>query len=312
MNFSNPTTNLFKIKIPGTFDVEKNYKYKNNTYKMAVLSECHFYDLYKFVASDEARKAEGKNASVLIDQLYNGDSDFKGGTYKDLVGEHKDFSQYEKAVKQISTSKLFKSLADKFDLTSARKRVRSAYDGEWDYDKRFDIEPFTRREVKANVSRIVKLNVNSSYAWTVSSDQINKFSGFISAIINLLERNGFLVELRVLNTGTNFVNGSGNTLQHSKVIVKKADEYMPLSKILKVLSSVWYRRAGFALIVSSAEVLDSQVSMGLGTPYNYGTVWENIDDEIFIYSPPTPETQDKILEDLIKMIGERQNKKEVK
>lgn len=299
-------TSLFGLNFPGTMREHKNAMFQGRKWLRVVEYNANQYDYFKFLTSGEAALAKGKNQTEFHKQVYEGDDSFKGGTFRQFCEPHSDFDSFHNATKQISADKLWKKVGHSFDMTNTRKRVRSAYDGDYDHDKRYDMEPFTRRETKPAIARIVKMRVDSSFSWTVNADDINRFGGFVAAIVNMIEKNGFLVELTVSNTATGFTqNESGSEVMMSRFLVKKADEYLPVSKILKAMSAVWFRRAGFGGIIAAAEICGEEVGYGLGTPYRYGKIWERVNDAICIYSVPSPDEQKQILEKMIEMIGER-------
>jgi hypothetical protein len=302
------TTKIFGLDFPGKMVVQKKAMFEKNKYDTLVEYEGNFFDYFKFVTSDTPALATGLNEERFKHHIFADsydDNQFKGGTLRDVIEPHKDFTVFHDAVKKISSNKLWKKMAHSFDMTSTRKRVRSAYDGDYDHDKRYDMEPFSRREIKPSIARIVRIRIDASFNCGVGAEQINRFGGFVAAIINLMERNGFLAELHVSHTGYNFMYCEGSSLMRNTLLVKKADEYMPPSKVLKVLSSVWYRRAGFSMIVAAAEICGNKVGDGLGTPYRYSKVWEKIGNEIHIYSAPSSDEQNGILEKLIELVGER-------
>lgn len=292
------TSEIFGLKIPGQF------KMKNGV--------SHYYGHYNEVLDwlekrprvQHRLQETNSNAKSFDHHLYEGDDDFKGGSFDQLIEPHSDFSFYHDMMKEISDNKLWKSIIHRFDKQMVRRRSRSEHDGEWDYDKRFDVQPFQRREKKKEVVRNVKLVMEGSFSCGVSAETLNRYGSFVSAVISLLEKNGVLVEVYTCYT-TDHVSQSGKNAK-SLFKIKKADEYLPVSQILKAMSAVWYRRVVFGLIVSHAELHKEHHDYGLGRPHQWGKVWEVKNKTLHIYSVPSFEDQHSIIQKLCEVIGVEQ------
>lgn len=310
------TTKVLGLEMPGKFVFSRHTEKKrkilaNGRFTQFVEYTGNYFEFLKFCRSG-AWKTASSEIKQNVKQIQREFSDegsktgFAGGTYEELISQHSDFKPFHKATKKISSSKLWKQISHDFAESRTRKRARSAYDGDYDHDKRFDFEPFTRRQVKPSVARIVKLFIDGSYNCGVENESINEFAGFIGAIINLLEKNGVLVEVHASHSGQNiygenpYSTASGYT---ADLLVKRADEYLPIGNILKVLSSNWHRRANFAVITAASDFVGEPVADGLGCPLRFGKCWEKKGNEVFIYSAPDQSQQEDILKKLCEVVG---------
>lgn len=299
--------------LPLKFQEHQDYKIKDTTFERVSLCEGSFFEYLEFLKAkpNVAKINGGNNSASFNNKVYEsrtgakggGDNSWVGGRFEDVLKPHSDFDDYHQALKKIQGDKLWREVVTAMGETMQRRRVRSEYDGDFDYDKRWDVEPYQERSKKPLSTRIVKLTVESSFSASVKSQTINAFAGFVGAVITLLEQSGILVELKVNDTGTNFLDNGKNCAFCISLNVKKADEYLPPAQVMKALSSVWYRRAIFGLICANAQNLRSEVSDGLGSPFRFGVPWERKDNELFIYSVPDFGAQHKIVESLTELLG---------
>lgn len=314
MESSITSTPLFGINMAGKFELKRDYDFNGKEHKLFSTYEVKFHDLFNFYknlnVNELALKGNTRNISTYKECVTDASrEDFAGGTYESMTEPHTEFAGYEENKKKISSSKVWKEIKTKFDQASVRKRVKSEYDGEFDHDKRYDIQPFQRRENRKGMARIVKMFVDSSFCSDVSASDINRYGSFVAAIINTIESNGIQVEIWACYSGTNHAmaispdDDFDGCAYRFKMLVKKSDEYLPIGSILKIFSSNWYRRAKFGLIISSAEHMNGLVRSGLGEPYDFGKCFEIKDQCLHIYSLPSQSDQDQIMIDLMKAVG---------
>lgn len=321
-----PTTEPNEISanpfdIPGKFGVRTSkFSFKDCNYLSGAYYTGSFFDYFKYM-KDEAGIKENKvkvayKGHVELFEMHvlgdtspgGGDNTWRGGSYKDMAAPHKNFHDYHQFMKRIQQEKLWREVSFAFEQTMQRRRTRSEYDGDFDFDKRWDAEPYQERTRKPQMTRVIKLVVEGSFSSGVSPETINEFASFVTAVITLFERNGVLVDLTVNHTGCNFTNRA-DTIFFISLKVKRPDEYLPPSQILKCLSTVFYRRAVFALITACAEVLGHKVDSGLGTPYKFGKCWERKDNELHIYGVPDHKQQHNIITSLLELFTPPKEKK---
>lgn len=304
------------LSLPLTIRHSKNLKFGGETYSNAIGMTGRFTHLMSSLRESEPLPDTGDSTEKHNRERYNdvvfasGKSpfgfdrdEFAGGSFKKLLAPHEDFSPYHEALSKLSQQKVWKSAIQSFAEISVRKRKRCAYDGEFDYDKRWDAEPFQRRTAAPRTQRIVKMIIQCGVNCMVSAESIARFAGFAAAIAQLLERNGVMVEIETNYVGTGFANTTDSNIYVTNLTVKRADEYLPPGQILKAMSPNFFRRAIFGTIVVAAQTLNAKVDGGLGRSYNFSKVFGVEGNTLVLYSAPNEQDQGKVIEELIKLIG---------
>lgn len=304
-----PAAGLMGLPWPGVVAGCDNAKIPEITgiaFKHSSFYSVNFFEFFDFIAKNPKPKT-GKNAERIPDFLCPRRDGFAGGTFQDLISWDTDFSQFNDTLKKISQDKLWQQVQKRLGETTTRKRAKSEHDGEWSYDNRFDIKPFYRRTQSKQVTRIVRLYAESGFSFDVSTKTINAYGAFVAAVINMLEKHGVMVDFYIRYTSKNFIEPARSNPPQSflfiEMKVKSSDEYLPPQKILKAISSNWYRRAGFCSIVLAAEAINKTATIGLGPPWQYGKPWARHNNNLYIYSVPDYTEQHRITESLLELVG---------
>lgn len=310
--YSRKTTELFGIRIPGSFTIIRGHEFRGRTFKHWSEYRGDFYRLMKFCCEFPEMNDDGDSPNLgkfkeyIIDTR---DVSWVGGTYQALCEPLTDFSLYRDKLTKISSSKTYKNMVYAFDEAMVRRRVRSDYDGEYDLDKKWDSNPFHQRQPKKSCTRIVKLYVDAGFSCGVSAETIDEYGAFIAAFINIMERNSVLVEVHACYTGVGQHTGMWCQGEEEgfdfDILVKRADQYLPPGQLLKAFSTVFYRRTIFSLITASAEHMGKKVSDGLGSPFEFGKCWELDGNNLRIFSVPSHKEQGQILDQLMNIIGNK-------
>ena len=303
--------------IPVKRSIGENYEFRGKTYSKGHLTEGTVSEVFGYYKKEkEALRIEcteqnkDKNHTSFFEHMYSeGRDEWKGGSYEDLFTHPADMSTYRSESKKFNASDLNKKIVKAMGESRSRRRTRCEYDGEWSYDNRYDVKPFSRSVRKAGAVKIVKLNVEICFSGGVEASTINRYGCFVASIVKALEASGVLVELWAHHTGTGFINGSSdqNSFDRQSFRVKKTDEYMPVSYLVKIFSSNFLRRVFHSHIILAAMDCGRNVSEGLGQPLKFGKVWECIDDTVNIYSVPNFDKQKNIIDELTKFIKEEEN-----
>lgn len=299
--------NHHTMGLPGTFELDTDYNVLGKKYAAAKFRGSFQGYLSWLKERPVAQPASRDHQDKFNEYLYgHGDDQWRGGPIDNLLSPHKDFGNYQAIIRKIQSDKLWKEVVFAFDKQMQRRRARDAYDGDYDHDKRWDAEPYQHRTKKPQVVRTVKITTEGAFSCGVGEGSINEFAAFVAAVVTLLEQNGVLVALDIAYTVTGIAGETqykGNTVANMVWSVKRPDEYLPPSGILKCLSAGFYRRGVFASFVAAAEFLGGQVSGTLGQCIQYGKKWERKDNELFIYAIPSIDEQHKIAESLTQFIG---------
>jgi len=299
----NKSMNSGQESIPATFNFINNETYyKGKKYRQHAICEAGYVDILEYFRNyKQGSFGTSKNAKEIDDQLFDkSNNNWKGGSYEDLYVPAKDIDLSHISSK-LEASEVFSKLVYSLATVSKRTRIRCAYDGELDYDKRFDVEPFNRRSTRKGPQRILKLRAQGNFTCYVSSQVINEYGQFIAVLINLLEKNQVMVQFDLMYQTSNVADADDLSSIYLKV--KKADEYLSMASVSKVVSSNFFRRIGFALYCCNAEIQKRDVGYGLGQSVQHNKTWEIEGDTLNIYSVPTWLEQMDIVSKLHEVFG---------
>lgn len=281
------------MKSPFKFTTETNTKLFGRDVKTLLTSQANLTEVLDYY-SNKPRLVKPKvpeNERRFYECLYLGDNGFKGGSFEDIFNE-KDLSKLDKY-----NADHFKSFTAALTDFSSKRRVRSEYDGDWDYDKRYDISPFNKRADGKTKKRSIKIYGEVSFSGGTGSSTIDNYGAFIVSLVNYFERNGINVDLYLTQTGT----GAGTTKQfvdRHVTHIKPAGAYLAKGEMLKVFSAVFFRRIGFSQIVESCDHMGTEVDHGLGSPFTFNKKYhyDETKNELHIFSNPSFAEQKSIVE----------------
>ena len=281
-----------QMKYPFKFEYKKNFNFFGN--KINLVEETNnIVDVFNFYSKKPDIKAHYlHNQNLIMDSLYDDRSDFKGGSFNDIFKEKKLdlFHKYEQ--------EFFKKFDFKLNNFKTRGRVRSEYDGDFDYDKKYDISPFSTRGKVLTKKKSLKLYAELSFSGRVSSKVIDEYGAFVTALVFYFEKQGVNIELYLTQTGSNPGSGNLEFCNRAKTKIKNSGEYLAKSEMLKIFNTVYFRRIGFAHIVASCDFIGQAASHSLGSPYRFNKPYEydGIKNELHIFSCPDFNKQMEIVD----------------
>lgn len=215
------------------------------------------------------------------------DIEFKGGRYEELFSD-RSINEYEKIKKELKNNEFFKKIQEKLIKQNKRRRVFTDKDGDFDYDRRFDITPFSS-VIKQKVNkRVVDFNIHTGFSCAVDEKIINKYAAIVCVLNDIFNTFGVSTNIYNIKTTNNitkygmFVGNPPNITV--KIKIKDSNTYSTTQTILKNIDSIFYRRAMFSLTILGADYVDKEVSIGLGNPKIYEKNFEFKSGEIHIYS----------------------------
>lgn len=146
-----------------------------------------------------------------------------------------------------------------------RKRCLSEYDGEFVWDRRFDIQPFiaTKKE-NSGINRTVTLNIRCAFASCITPKQIMEYGALVWAINDALENAGIQTNINQEYFCRNMTNEG--TSERTLVSLKKTDEYVTPQSIAMAFTPWHYRTIHFAQGIISADANGETASSYLGQP----------------------------------------------
>lgn len=224
------------------------------------------------------------NRKLFMEKILCDDNErisFCGGTTNDLFSTP-DLTLYETARAKLKSGTLLKKIIQKSILLRRRLRSVSEHDGDWDFDRKWEIKSFSRATRKPVKNRYVKIVASVDIAWKTNAKSISEYGSLIWGINDILESIGFNTDIVITNhatdlNGSGIFGGNGDIEADIEVNIKRAGQYVSPLNIARCLSSNFYRRAVFALLIKAPDNFDQKCSESLGRikEYDYTVKFEN-------------------------------------
>lgn len=259
----------------------RNSKGKKNVSRMTqtfTQSMDHFYYTCNGPGKDRVRSSSNK--SKLNDFSGNDNLGFTGGRVEELA-EKPSMAIFNTAVKDMRKSNIHKKIKTAFADTSIRKRRMNPHDGEYDHDRRWDVNPFSRAARGISPVRSLKIFANISFSCGVGSDTIDRYGAMMAAICNLLESSGITVEIILQSI---HIDSTDSGCFIDNIIIKKPGDYLPAASLIKAFSSNYYRRVLFTNTVMDVELQGKDARGGLSTPASFDEAVAFNKGELHIFS----------------------------
>jgi hypothetical protein len=219
------------------------------------------------------------NGKGIVNNAHDGHngsgSGFEGGTVKDI--ENAMNGKFDTSLFLKKKEELQKTLGNSLEFLEAelaRKRVRvmSEHDGELDFDRLYEREPFfNTRVTNTGIARVIDVNVMFHFSGGVSASSINEYGAMTWAIVDILEKAGIRCNV-VLNTNcTSLAKSKGDYIGKTrfKVKIKSAEEYIDTMDIARHFTSNYFRRVMFHTMCVAHESLGHEMHYALGYPESY-------------------------------------------
>ncbi len=195
--------------------------------------------------------------------------EFTGGTMQDLADRLNgklDMAPFEQAYKDFEQGGLRKNISTQIqDCVPKRKRCFSEHDGEWSYDRRHEIEPFSRCKTKQSPARVLEIDAHFSISgWSKPAD-IDKYGAMVWGVSQLIEKCG--IQTRIVWTDSANKFDEDKKLSYAcRILLKEPGKYLAPSLLAACFSSLFYRRIGFMVQILGAEFAHAHSADGLGNP----------------------------------------------
>lgn len=203
------------------------------------------------------------------------DSTFQGGTIADLrrnLASGPDMAPFQAQMAELERSGFTRHFkTETWQIKPLRKRRFSEHDGEWSYDRRYEIQPFQATTKTNTPTRVLRIRAQFSVSGAAHSKDIDKYGALVWAICQLIERSGIQTEI-IWADDCLGIDDSKVLNANIEVLVKKPGQYLAPSMLATCFSTLFFRRIGFAFIVASANTAGFASSYGLGRPKKGHTV----------------------------------------
>lgn len=205
---------------------------------------------------------------------YNGEDVFlRGGCREYFYGsfqEALDAIAYNKFdVNRVKTERLRDLKATcKLEQTNKRKRAVDSREGEYDFDRQFDVNPFySTKRIEAEV-KYITVEVDFSFNAGVSSRQIDEYAQLCFSSIEALENAGYRCTVYVVNSCRD-MHRSGPLSRYSwdmRLLLKAADEYQSIQSYGKYFTTWFLRRCIFNAKAETFVVSKCDPRAGISSP----------------------------------------------
>lgn len=165
------------------------------------------------------------------------------------------------------------------DALASKRRTRylSEHDGEFDFDRRYDLNPFNATRIENNGAlRVIDIDVEFSFNCSVGASKIAAYGALAWSIVDLIERAGIQVNLNLVQlldqsqetkidktVEFSTPNYIVNTIQ-----LKRAGEYVDTMQLARCFTPYFFRRCSFALFTAEAQARGRDTFYNLGYPKN--------------------------------------------
>lgn len=248
-------TNLCDMGITRTKDT--HYEMVGTLSSVYKLME-HQKEITKLIIGDRLEKDLSSDA----------ESDFKGGTAQDLKTALKggvDMAVFLEKRNEFAKSGLLDKLRVALaNVTPRRARVMSEHDGEWMYDRRWEIQPFQATTKVPGMGRTVDVQCDFSINASANADSINRYGAMVWAISDLIEQAGITTRILYTTSGARTCS-EGQVSQRIILEIKKPGQYLAPNMLAGVCTANFFRRAGFAFIGLSANLHKRAPAWSLGS-----------------------------------------------
>lgn len=231
--------------------------------------------------------------------------DFCGGTYKTLsealLDRKIDISGVEASREKLKP--LTQALQTGTALLNKRRRVLSEYDGDWDFDRKWDASPFCATTKQTTPVKSVQIVAEVCASCFVSAKDIDEYASFIVCLIEKIEATGITCGVTLLLPNKD-VADVGRIDFDLFVEIKKPGQYLTTQDLKAFFSTNWFRRIGFWFLVLGADLLGFEHAQGLGQPRPSSKPIEAKPGGVLHLSPSgnTPQL-DLVLREVNKVLG---------
>lgn len=192
--------------------------------------------------------------------------DFAGGTFEEAL-EIGNVDYFNSMRERLEKQDMHRKIIPDFLLNRKRRRVKSEVDGDYNYDERWALFPYSTAKKQYLPLPALRLVADFGIHCGYSSDQINAFGAVMWSLSQMLESIGVSTEvvIRATTEGLHHEEKKQSTFVLT-LVVKHAGEYLSPIAMTTCFRSVFFRRAMFNLDIMAADFVGAEVANGLGRP----------------------------------------------
>lgn len=245
-----------------------------------------FMERRREIAAMGKREHE-KCAFYVMGRHEQGDVIDYGGTSAETLSDlqgNTDLTLFHASMEKVKASDLSHRLQTSMaGFSPRRKRARSAFDGDWEYDRRFDIEPYSTTLRAPQAVRSIEIRAHFAFHGSRAAQEISDYGALCWAISELIESQGIQTHVKYLKYNNHVsLTPSGNepTKQMGtkvEIELKKPGEYIAPALLASAFTARFYRRFVWQLIAASVDAHGGNPYPGVGSPYAHSKPIEYLD-----------------------------------
>ncbi len=236
--------------------------------------------------------------------------EFCGGSYRDLVASFSgrvDMGAFMRERARFADSGLEQKIRTRIaDLFPRRKRQMSEHDGEWSFDRRWEVTPFQATQRVPSPGRTIDISCHMAVTCAVRAEEIARFGAVCWAICDLIESAGVSARIEMLCDVSRL--GACNVDGKVRIEAKKAGEYVAPSLLAGMFTPLFYRRTMHSLEGIIPNLERAKNRCGLATPNQAPARVAYADGALTLAPSVIYAPDDEIEREILAAIGAEQRK----
>lgn len=227
--------------------------------------------------------------------------EWTGGSFQglhDALSGKIDMRPFQKARAELEKTGILAKLQSHLaDVSPKRKRRMSEHDGEWNFDRRWDMEAFSSTTRTLAPAQAIEFVANFAISSGTSSQAIDKYGAMVWALSDLIESAGIRTGI-TYRVALNSIDSGETVGTELRVRIKRPEEYLAPSMVAACFRSNFYRRLAFSFMCMGAESFGLGRCSGLGRPIQEPDPIRFEDGKI-IMSPDAPQVSAETIQNVI-------------
>lgn len=153
-----------------------------------------------------------------------------------------------------------------------RKRNLSEHDGDFDFDRVWDVKLFNSTRTEPFDNRVI-VDVSFDISCDFTSEDIREYGKLCYHVTNFIEEHGYVCDINLVFETTGMYTGTMNSKNYiannhnlTKINIKQSSEYQDNITICKYFTDWFYRRCVFNLFLHHGMEQNLTMGWGLGSP----------------------------------------------
>lgn len=247
---------------------------------------------WKLLKEDKTRLAAPGIRQEMINRRFAADNPgFHGMNADEYLCElegttRKHIDLLDNARKELERTGLVQALEENMiGLKKRRKRCFSEHDGNFELDRRYEIEPFSSVKFSKKEFPYLELIIPIGMNASAKADTINQFTSRCLALADILEKAGYRVSLVAESWGENSTvicdkdraRGKALGIEYlrrskdiDRIVLRDANEYGDIESVANSCNASFFRMVTFPLFFEVRHYLQAKSNLSASVPSSYG------------------------------------------